>query len=246
MVRRGERFHRLVERTEHGMDADQVAVQAQGDEDLERWYAAYRHHRPANLPAPPEIEQLLSVTMAVEAAGAVQPVRLAAKYDLIAAEKDGPVIIIDWKTGKRPPPRFALQEKLQTLVYPFVLVEAAAPLAWGPVRPEQVEMRYWLTAAPAAPISFRYDGAQHDRARRLLHQQIATILSGENEADFPKVEDTPANRKRFCNFCVYRSRCNRGVNAGDVGELTDPTDYFSGDVAGSLEFTMDEVEELAF
>ena len=122
----------------------------------------------------------------------------------------------------------------------------AAPLAWGPVRPEQVEMRYWLTAAPAAPISFRYDGAQHDRARRLLHQQIATILSGENEADFPKVEDTPANRKRFCNFCVYRSRCNRGATAGDVDEILDPTDYFSGDVAGSLEFTMDEVEELAF
>jgi RecB family exonuclease len=246
MVRRGERFHRLVERTEQGMAPEQVAVQAQGDPDLQTWYAAYQRHRPADLPAPPEIERLLRVTLEVAAGGQTHPVRLAAKYDLIAAEKDGPAIIVDWKTGKRTPTRFALQEKLQTLVYPFVLVEASAPLPWGPVRPEQVEMRYWLTAAPAAPIVFRYDGSQHDQARQRLHHQIAIILSGESEADFPKVEDTPANRKRFCSFCVYRSRCNRGATAGDVDEILDPTDYFSGDVAGSLEFTMDEVEELAF
>ena len=60
------------------------------------------------------------------------------------------------------------------------------------------------------------------------------------------MEDTPTNRKYLCSFCVYRSRCNRGAAAGDVDELIDPTDYFSGDVAGSLEFTMNEVEELAF
>lgn len=247
LTRLGERFHRLVERTEIGVDPDQVAVQAQEDPDLQTWYTAYRRQRPADLPTQAvEIERMLSITLPVEAAGQETLVRLAAKYDLIAAEPDGPVIIVDWKTGKRTPTRFTLQEKRQTLVYPFVLVEAAAGLPWGPVRPEQVEMRYWFTAAPGAPVTFRYDGAQHDRARGVLHRQIRTILSGENEADFPKVEDTPANRKAFCNFCVYRSRCNRGATAGDVGELLDPTDYFSGDVAGSLEFTMDEVEELAF
>jgi RecB family exonuclease len=224
-----------------------VQVQAQEDPDLQTWYAAYQRQRPADLPTQAvEIERLLNIALPVTAAGQTQRVRLAAKYDLIAAEKNGPVVIVDWKTGKRTPTRFTLQQKLQTLVYPFVLVEAGANLPWGPVRPEQVEMRYWFTAAPASPISFRYDGAQHDRARQTLHRQIATILSGENEADFPKVEDTPANRKAFCSFCVYRSRCNRGTAAGDVGELLDPTDYFSGDVAGSLEFTMDEVEELAF
>jgi RecB family exonuclease len=246
LMRLGERFHRLVERTEIGVDPQQVAVQTREEPDLETWYTAYRRHRPADLPPQPEVERLLRATLAVEAAGKLQQVQLAAKYDLIAAEKDGPVIIVDWKTGKRAPTRFTLQEKRQTLVYPFVLVEASASLPWGPVRPEQVEMRYWFTAAPAAPVSFRYDGSQHDRARRVLSRQIAAILSGEDEADFPKVEDTPANRKAFCCFCVYRSRCDRGAAAGDVDELLDPTDYFSGDVAGSLEFTMDEVEELVF
>jgi hypothetical protein len=109
-----------------------------------------------------------------------------------------------------------------------------------------VEIRYWLTAAPANPIAFRYDGARHDQVRTRLRSLIAEILSGSSEADFPKVEDTPANRKRFCGFCVYRSRCNRGAAAGDVDEIVDPTDYFTADVPGALDFSMNEVEELAF
>ena len=264
LMRLGERFHRLVERTEIGlaqggdtgdtgdsagrrMNPELVAVQAEADPDLAAWYASYRRQRPADLPTQfVEIERLLSIALPVEVRGETQNVRLVAKYDLIAAEQDGPVVIVDWKTGKGAPTRATLLTRQQTLVYPFVLVEAGAALPWGPVRPEQVEMRYWFTAAPDRPIAFRYDGAQHDRARESLRREIAAILTGEDEADFPKVEDTPANRKAFCSFCVYRSRCNRGAAAGDVGELIDPTDYFSGDVPGSLEFSMAEVEELAF
>ena len=229
------------------MDPELIAVQAQADPDLAAWYAAYRRQRPADLPAQSvEIERLLNITLPVEVGGETHHVRLAAKYDLIAAEQDGPVVIVDWKTGKGAPTRATLLLRQQTLVYPFVLVEAGAALPWGPVRPEQVEMRYWFTAAPDRPISFRYDGAQHDRARQTLTREIAAVLAGQVEADFPKIEDTPANRKQFCSFCVYRSRCNRGAAAGDVAELIDPTDYFSGDVAGSLDWSMAEVEELAF
>lgn len=262
LMRLGERFHRLVERTEislaldgaeaaggksRSMDPELIAVQAQADPDLAAWYASYRSQRPADLPTQfVEIERLLNIALPVEVGGETHPVRLAAKYDLIAAEPGGPVVIVDWKTGKGVPTRATLLLRQQTLVYPFVLVEAGAALPWGPVRPEQVEMRYWFAAAPDRPVSFRYDGAQHDRARQTLTREIAAILAGQVEADFPKVEDTPENRKRFCAFCVYRSRCNRGAAAGDVLELIDPTDYFSGDVAGSLEWSMAEVEELAF
>jgi RecB family exonuclease len=250
LMRRGQRFHVLVERTEIGMDPAQVAAQVDdaADPNMAAQYAAYLEHRPRDLPQQVrEVEVLLSTALRVGSGkGETDSVRLAAQYDLVAAEQDGPVIIIDWKTGKRAPTRAVLQEHMQSIVYPFVLVEASAGLPWGPVRPEQIEMRYWFTAAPARPITFRYDGAQHERVRARLHSLVDAILAGKDEDDFPKVEDTPANRKRFCNFCVYRSRCDRGAVAGDVGELVDPADYFSGDVAGSLEFTMDEVEEIAF
>lgn len=253
LMRRGQRFHRLVERTEIGLDPERVAAQIDpvDDPDLAAQFDAWLEHRPRDLPQPVrEVEVLLSTALPMHTGksdtGEAPFVRLAAQYDLIAAEPGGRAVIMDWKTGRRPASRPVLQEQMQSLVYPFVLVEASAGLPWGPVRPEQVEMRYWFTAAPARPVTLRYDGAQHDRVRTRLEGQIAEILRGKGEADFPKVEDTEANRKRFCSFCVYRSRCGRGVAAGDVDELVDPTDYFSGDVAGSLEFTMDEVEEIAF
>ena len=172
--------------------------------------------------------------------------RLAAKYDLIAAERGGRVVIVDWKTAGRRPDPVSLRQRLQTIVYPFVLVEASARFAWGPVRPEQVEMRYWFTATPGQPITLRYDAAQHDANRTRLQRLLAEILAGQREADFPKVADTAINRKRFCAYCVYRSRCNRGEAAGDLDLLDDPDQFFAVDVDKALEFTLDDIEELAF
>ena len=79
-------------------------------------------------------------------------------------------------------------------------------------------------------------------AQRLL----AAILGSSGEADFPKVVDTEANRSRFCAYCVYRSRCNRGTAAGDLDDLGDAEDFFAVDLDKALEFTLDDVEELAF
>ena len=107
-------------------------------------------------------------------------------------------------------------------------------------------MRYWFTAAPGQPVVFRYDAAQHDANRQRLHSLLAKIVAGEQEADFPKVADTPTNRKRFCAFCVYRSRCNRGEAAGDLDELDDAEEFFTVDLEQALEFTLADVEELAF
>ena len=84
--------------------------------------------------------------------------------------------------------------------------------------------------------------ANHDRLQRLL----ADILSGHREIDFMQVVDTENNRKRYCNFCVYRSRCNRGITAGNLNEVADAEDFFAIDVETALEFTLDDVTELAF
>jgi len=172
--------------------------------------------------------------------------RLAAKYDLIAAEPGGRAVIVDWKTAKRRSDPATLRQRWQTIVYPYVLVEASAGLPWGPVRPEQVEMRYWFTAAPAQPVVFRYDAAQHDANHRRLMRLLTEIVAGDRESDFPKVTDTPANRRRFCAFCIYRSRCNRGEAAGDLEELDDAEEFFAVDMERALEFTLADVEELAF
>lgn len=258
LMRQGEHFHRLVQRAEIGIDP--ASVGAALTAPLTAWFDAYRTHRPADLPTQfVEIERVLSVTVAAHAAGEtgdadsisnppISPpsIRLAAKYDLIAAEPGGRVVIVDWKTARRRSDPSTLRQRWQTIVYPYVLVEASAGLPWGPVRPEQVEMRYWFTAAPAQPVSFRYDAAQHDANQRRLARLLTEIVAGETESDFPKVADTPTNRRRFCAFCIYRSRCNRGDAAGDLEELDDAEAFFAVDMERALEFTLADVEELAF
>ena len=267
LMRQGATFHRLVERTEIGLEPSRVGAEL--SPPLDAWYDAYLRFRPADLPTGyVEIEKVLSVGLhlpakeqALEKSAAttspvrIQPpatslqsssVRLVAKYDLIAAERDGQVIIVDWKTAKRRADPATLRYRLQSTVYPYVLVAASEHLPWGPIRPEQVEMRYWFTAAPSQTIVFRYDAAQHAANRQRLVDLVATILDCESEADFPKVSDTPANRRHHCAFCIYRSRCGRGEAAGNLDDLDDVSDYFVGDIEKALAFTLDEVEELAF
>ena len=272
LMRQGEHFHRLVQRTEIGIDPHEVGAALAPP--LSTWFAAYRAHRPADLPTQfVEIERVLSIGVRGETAeqedketrrqdnaarqslnrsipqspiSNLQSFRLAAKYDLIAAEPGGRAVIVDWKTAKRRSDPATLRQRWQTIVYPYVLVEASAGLPWGPVRPEQVEMRYWFTAAPAQPVVFRYDAAQHDANHRRLMRLLTEILAGEGEADFAKVADTPTNRRRFCAFCIYRSRCNRGDAAGDLEELDDAEEFFTVDMERALEFTLADVEELAF
>lgn len=241
LLRLGSAFHRLVERAENGIDTGQLSAGLRPP--LSTWFAAYVEHRPSDLPAQfVEIEHVLSIPF-LSVRGRY---RLAARYDLIAADKDGRVVIVDWKTTQRRTDPAVLRQRLQSAVYPFVLVEASARFPWGPVRPEQVEMLYWFAPAPAQPVVFRYDGAQHAATGRRLLALLDDILSRDGEEAFPLVLDTDVNRKRFCNYCVYRSRCGRGAAAGNLLDLEDLDEIFSVDMESALGFSFTDIPELAF
>ena len=257
-LRLGSTFHLLV-RAEVGIDPELLAAGLA--DPLAGWFANYLRHRPADLPTQHvEIEHILSIPIELgmrnpefgiqDNLPASIPLRthfrLAAKYDLIAAEAGGRVVIVDWKTARKRTDATTLRQRWQSVVYPYVLVEASASLPWGPVQPEQVEMRYWFTAAPTQPVIFRYDSKQHAANRQRLHDLLGEILAGQREADFPKVIDSEINRRRFCNFCIYRSRCNRGITPGDFTTVDDAEDFFAVDVDKALEFSLDELTELAF
>ena len=242
-MRLGAAFHRLVERSEISMDTEKIARSL--TPPLSQWFEAYRLHRPGDLPTDfVEVERVLTIPFTSARNG--QEYRLAAKYDLIAASAHNEVVIVDWKTSRRRTDPSVLRNRLQSQVYPFVLVEASPFLPWGALEPEQVEMRYWFSAAPAQPVTFTYDRRQHESNREQLQRLLDSLLTGVEQADFPMVLDTEINRRRFCNFCVYRSRCRRGQSAGDLDEVDDLDDFFVIDPEAALEFTLDEVEELAF
>ena len=243
LMRLGGQFHQLVERAEAGLQTELLTDGLAYP--LDEWFESYLRHRPADLPTEiVEVERALSAPLAVEAG----QYRLGARYDLIAVGGEGAnrrVVILDWKTNQRVTRRAVLQERMQTLVYPFVLVEASAGLPWGPLSPEQVEMRYWFTAAPADAVVFGYSSDLHADNRDRFVQILNDILNGEREADFPKVPDTDENRKRFCSYCIYRSRCDRGTEAGNLEEY-DEEEFSDVDLERALEFTLEEVQELAF
>jgi RecB family exonuclease len=252
LMRLGARFHTLIQRAEIGLDQDLVSLQL--SPPLDAWFAAYQTYRPADLPnARVEVERTLSVQLRLPVDSHAQSggvladgYRLAAKYDLIAADEDGRVVIVDWKTGRRRPEPSSFQRRLQTLVYLYILVEAAPSLGWGEIAPEQVEMRYWFTAAPNQPISIRYDRAQHAANTHQLQLLIERIMAGRTIDDFALVPDTEANRMRLCRFCPYRSRCNRGLLPGRLDELDDIEDLIAPPATIGLDFTLDDIAEVAF
>ena len=240
-MRLGSVFHRLVQRAEIGLDPTLLAARL--TPPLADWFAAYRSHRPADLPTELALaEQNISIPFVDQASG--RGFRLAALYDLLTIAPGERAVIVDWKTGARRPNPPTIQRRLQSRVYPYVLVEAGDAVPGGPFAPHQVEFRYWFTSAPTQPIRLAYDAAQHDANRVYLHGLLGHILAGEGQDDFPKVPDTEVNRQRLCRFCVYRSRCDRGDVPGDLADLLE--DEGESLLAADLEFTLDDLPTLAF
>ena len=131
LMRLGATFHLLVERAEIGVAPASAAPDpAALESPLREWFAAYRQSRPADLPTEAvEVEHVLSIPFpdappAGDAPGARY--RLAAKYDLIAAERDGRVVIVDWKTSRARTDPGVLRRRLQSLVYPCLLYTSDA------------------------------------------------------------------------------------------------------------------------
>ena len=120
---------------------------------------------------------------------------------------------------------------------------AAASLNGGqPLAPEQVEMIYWFAGYPDRPERLRYNRTQHEADGRYLASLIAELVQAGDD-DFPLTNDVAR-----CRFCSYRSLCERGVEAGDMGETGDeaaaaegaaPADWTTG-------FDFEQVAEVEF
>lgn len=241
-MRLGEAFHRAVQRAEVGIAPELIAAQLK--DPLDSWFAAYLRHRPSDLPKTVvEVESVLAIRLQMGSDGPL--LRLMAKFDLLAVEPGQRAVIMDWKTSARRTEAHHLRRRLQSQVYPYLVVEASKLLPWGPLAPEQVEMRYWFTAAPEEPVILRYDASQHLANHELLQRLIAQILAAQDEGDFPKLPDTEANRARHCAYCAYRSRCDRGVVPGTLDETIDPEDLVH-ELSQDFDLRLDDVPEIAF
>jgi hypothetical protein len=191
-----------------GIEPEQLAIYAREYELLD-WWENYCGISP-RLFQNQEGRFFPEISLSMAFCGA----RLVAKFDLIFAGQDGRALIVDWKTSRRRPRRSPVAQRLQTRLYPYLLVQAGAALNSGlPYAPEQVEMVYWYAAFPDQPERFPYSTGQCRTDEIYLNRLVMQI--GEMEdADF-----LPTEHLEPCRFCVYRSLCGRGEQAGQFDEL---------------------------
>jgi len=228
-LQQGSAFHRLVHQHVVGIAPERLAGTLT-DADLRRWWGNYLDHGLQGLPASRYPEIVLSAPVGGH--------RLVAKYDLIAVDAGQRAVIVDWKTSRRQPKRRHLAQRLQTRVYPYLLVQAGAHLNdVQPFRPEQVEMVYWFANFPAAPERFAYDAAQYEADEVYLASLIAEI-EGLGEEGFPLTTDG-----RRCEYCPYRSLCRRGVRAGALDGAED--DMVQEDLL-HLDIDFEQIAEIEF
>ncbi len=243
-LQRGAAFHRMIQQHLLGVPAERLSAllsdPAYG-EDLRRWWESYLQHGQDLLGLRAEAGLRLhpEISLSAQLGG----YRLVAKYDLILLLPEDRAVIFDWKTYRRLPRRAWLEARLQTRVYPYLLVEAGAALNQGrPLPPDQLEMIYWFADHPEAPERYPYSAARYAADEAYLRGLVDEIDALPED----RFELTPDLDK--CRFCTYRSYCDRGGAAGSLSEFDRGLEDLERDAqaAVSLDIDFDQVGEIEF
>lgn len=234
-LEQGALFHLMVQQQLLGVPVARLTAMAQ-DEDLARWWRNYLDASPAAREGTHYPELTLSAPFGVDGLR-----RLVAKYDLVIVTPDGRASIFDWKTARQRSPALRLAKRLQTRVYPYLLVQAGGDLNNGrPFEPGQIEMIYWFADFPDRPERFVYTATQYAEDAGYLAgllEQIAALSLGNGVFPLTEVEER-------CHFCVYRSLCDRGVSAGNIDEIA--FDEMEPDGAIEIELDFEQVAEIDY
>jgi len=222
-MEQGSEFHLLVQRHLMGIPADQLTSD---DPLLRKWWETYLAVPPPDVPAAVRLPEIQLSTP-------IGDQRFLARFDLLALDPGQRAVIVDWKTTHHRPKRETLAARLQSRLYPYVLVEAGSQLFGGPISPEQVSLIYWFAESPSEPEVFTYNAALHQENRAYLSGLVADVMAHKTEL-WPLTDDT-----KLCQFCVYRSLCDRGEVAGDFRDV----DFERDD---DFNIDLDSVEEIAF
>jgi hypothetical protein len=126
---------------------------------------------------------------------------------------------------------------MQSRLYPFIIArEGLDTLGFEDLSPKQISMRYWYAQDPQKPREFVYSREQYNLDEQLLIELIHEIEAIESKT-FELTDDL-----RKCRYCLYRSLCDRGIQAGSINDL--PGDEEIGDWPASLEQDLNEEFEI--
>lgn len=225
-IRQGNRFHKLAEQHSNGIPAELLKRSLADEPELARWWDDALAGGLRDLPPQRHAEITLQTPLGGQ--------RLVAKYDLLALQPGGAAVIVDWKTGESVPAPKALERRLQTVVYRYVLACSGAHMYGGRIPPERIRMDYVYVAQGAQRISFAYSAAQLAADEAWLLALAEAIGAA---AAFPLTED-----ERRCKFCTYRALCERG----EAGDLQDLEFDEAEETDEALDLNFDQIAEIEF
>jgi hypothetical protein len=228
----GARFHRLIQQYLLGVPEERLTEQAAADADpnVYTWWEDFLQYVPPLLEGDRHVETILSTGLTDQ--------RLLAKYDLVLAQPSGKLVIFDWKTSTKRPKTEWLRERIQTRLYQFLLVQSGSVFTGkDETRPEDIEMNYWFAAHPELPVSLPYSEKQYQNDLVFFKSLIREITELPDEA-FIRTADLTR-----CRYCVYRSHCDRGTEAGDLAAFDD---FDAEPELETDDLDFDQIEEIAF
>ncbi len=202
-LQRGVTLHRWIERVLRGVPPERI-VPTGDDPRLAEWWQAWLGFDWGTLPDELRVPELPLVCRFGEQ-------RLYARYDLVALERGGRAVVVDWKTLQHVPRPAALRTRLQTRIYLCVLTELGGLVTGGtPVDPQQLEMLYWFANFPESTATVGYSPHAYAADKAELTELMARIASAD-EAHFVRTDELA-----LCASCNYRTLCERVVDPTDA------------------------------
>jgi hypothetical protein len=230
----GKQFHKMIQQHLIGIPADTIAGMVSGEE-LKGWWQSYLDfYQQEDLAGQGALFPEISLSTPIGNQ------RLVATFDLIVVQKNGNATIYDWKTNRNRISRARLERRLQTRVYPTLLTTAGNFLNAGyPILPENIRMVYWFASFPEQPETFIYNAQTYHSDQKYL-EHLVDKVNRAAESEFTLTDD-----EKLCQYCIYRSLCERGVQAGsfEVGSELDE-DIIEND--GNVKLDIDQIAEIAF
>jgi len=226
----GQRFHLLVQQHLNGVPSERLESSI-NDFDLRNWWHNYLQFSTKKLKGL-DLEVEYSVTIPF------CNFSLTAKYDVLVFQEKERGQIIDWKTSIKRLPTSFLRQRIQTTIYPFILVQNEHVLRTNLIlKPEEIQMMYWFPNFPDEPEIIPYSSDLHRQNQEYLFSLIQEI-NDLSPNSFQMAED-----EKKCRYCVYRSLCQRGIKAGNWEDELNPDSNTENDLSN---FNFNDVEEIAF
>lgn len=198
----GNQFHQLAQRYLNGVP-EKVLTESITDSDLSGWFQNFLVYYTSL--------DLKQTYTEFPMHFFIKGFEVKAVFDLLALDQDGVVNIFDWKTSLKLPRRDSLSTRMQSVLYPLAVVEACGGLFPGlKLTPEKVRMTYLYVAHDSQNVfQFGYTLDQYNMGKGRIEEMIAEIKDKE-PGSFALTPIT-----KLCEYCVYRSLCERGTSAGD-------------------------------